>query len=250
MSSLDPQTEKIITRLLEDVLAAGWLVSIDIGEDTLELERSADREHILSLLNATGQDLLILSRPENPGDLTGPAICLVYGNDPHEVISDYSTSIAPLLAGAEALANQIAEDLAYELAETEAYVNQLAEFETLNDQLANQIAEERSTTSRTETAHQAQDPITEALDYLLERPAILQSLLEEPRSPDELFHQGQMIRRRARMILIARDLAPEPGDANPEYVKGQADLITNATLLHEEDPAVVAEDVTHRILHP
>ena len=142
--------------------------------------------------------------------MTGPAICLVYGNDPHEVISDYSTSITPLLAGAEALA----------------------------DQLANQAA------------HQAQDPITEALDYLLERPAILQSILEEPRPSDELFHQGQMIRRRARMILIARDLAPEPGEANPEYVKGQADLITNTTLLTGEDPTVVAEDVTHRILHP
>ena len=104
MSSLNPQTEKIITRLLDDVLSAGWLVSIDIGDDELELALSDDREQILSRLNATGQDTLILTRP---GSSDRPEICLVYGNEPYEVISDYTVSITPLLSGAQALADQI-----------------------------------------------------------------------------------------------------------------------------------------------
>ena len=104
MSTLDPQTKKIITRLLDDVLAAEWLVSIDVGEDELELALSDDREQILDRLNATGQDTLILTRP---GSSDRPEICLVYGNEPYEVISDYTVSITPLLAGAQTVADQI-----------------------------------------------------------------------------------------------------------------------------------------------
>lgn len=94
--------KKIVGRLITDVLASGYSVSVWNGGDDAEIELSADADTIFKALAASDQDeVVIVNNNRRFG-----WIRLVWGNDV-DVISDYTTNLETTLAGANALANEL-----------------------------------------------------------------------------------------------------------------------------------------------
>lgn len=93
---------QIVGRLVEDLLAAGCSLSVNDGEE-VTVKKSTDKPAIYAALSSTDSDYLFVHRP---GDKRDPWIRLVWGNDA-AVISDYLTSLDDLIAGAQALADQL-----------------------------------------------------------------------------------------------------------------------------------------------
>jgi hypothetical protein len=95
---------KIVTRVVTDLLAAGCALSVHDGE-AFTVRRSRDPDAVLSGMFGADEDLLFVR------DATGRKLGFVhfiYGNDGDDVIADYTVGLAPLLTGAEALAEQLA----------------------------------------------------------------------------------------------------------------------------------------------
>lgn len=94
----------IAERIITDALAAGYTISVDDSEEVV-LVKSSDPEEILKAMFTTDNDALTFHKK---GERT-KWVHLVYGNDGHDVISDCTISAEELLAGAEKLADDIAE---------------------------------------------------------------------------------------------------------------------------------------------
>jgi hypothetical protein len=92
----------IVGKLVADLLAAGLTITIWNGGETSEIEDCTDAAKIFAELSASDQDELTMERE---GQYAG-WIRLVWGNDV-DVISDYSTSLEPIMAAANALANEL-----------------------------------------------------------------------------------------------------------------------------------------------
>lgn len=94
--------KKIVGRLITDVLASGYSVSVWNGGDDAEIELSADADTIFKALAASDQDEVVIFNNNRRFGW----IRLVWGNDV-DVISDYTTNLETTLAGANALANEL-----------------------------------------------------------------------------------------------------------------------------------------------
>lgn len=97
---------RICAHLVERLLAAGYRLSVDDGEETTVV-RSRDRGAILEGLFTTDSDRILVYTP-------GAArhagwVSLVYGNDGHDVISDYTTSLTEELKATCAYAERLAQ---------------------------------------------------------------------------------------------------------------------------------------------
>lgn len=97
--------QKIIGRAVADILNKGYRISLyDGGEFTVK--RSTDLNLILNATQTTDADMLkVYDTDEYIG-----AIHLVYGNDGHDVIADYSLSLEEVLKGASLLADELADE--------------------------------------------------------------------------------------------------------------------------------------------
>lgn len=93
---------RIVGKLVEDLLAAGFALSVNDGEE-VTVSKSKDPTEIYAALSSTDTDLLMV---HSTNDVRDRWIRLVWGND-CDVISDYLTSLEPFLAGAEALAEEL-----------------------------------------------------------------------------------------------------------------------------------------------
>lgn len=100
---------KIVTKLLEDAIAAGYLVTVDNGED-FPTRSSKDVAAILAGMFQTDEEWLHLDKDDEQGRGRRATIYLVYGNGGYDVIADYNSSLEPVLMGATALANQLEDD--------------------------------------------------------------------------------------------------------------------------------------------
>ena len=91
----------IVRQAVIDLLAISPLSvndgAYESGEETLRLSRDVDA--IMSALFTTDEDTLVL--------IDGRFVVLVYGNDGHDVISDYTASLEKDLQGALRLADEI-----------------------------------------------------------------------------------------------------------------------------------------------
>jgi hypothetical protein len=98
---------RIVTRVVKDALAAGYVLDVDNGGDELEVTGATTLKATLAALMNTDDEYLILRHPEGRGGW----IRLVYGNDGWDVICDYSgvDHIEAVLAGANALAEKLEE---------------------------------------------------------------------------------------------------------------------------------------------
>ncbi len=99
---------QIVTQIITDVLKAGYRITVDNGEDDV-IRSSTDADAVLAALNSTDEDTLNLSRDNN---VYLAWVHLVYGNDGHDVINDYTVNLEPVLIEANALADRLADDAA------------------------------------------------------------------------------------------------------------------------------------------
>jgi hypothetical protein len=97
--------QKIIRRAVIDILGEGYKISVhDGGEYTVN--RSIDLNLILNATQTTDSDALVVwDEDQNIGTVT-----LIYGNDGHDVIADYSVSLEEVLKGASLLADELADE--------------------------------------------------------------------------------------------------------------------------------------------
>lgn len=91
----------IVGKLVTDILAAGFPISVNDGEE-ITVSESTDPAAIFPALCSTDEDILYVHKPNG----MHPFIKLVWGND-CDVISDYAVSLEPLIKGAEKLANEL-----------------------------------------------------------------------------------------------------------------------------------------------
>jgi hypothetical protein len=102
-SASEQQEDSIIRAALVAVIDGGYRVDVHNGEEAC-LQGSTDVEAIIASLRQTDSDVLSMHRA---ADGTTASLLLVYGNDPYEVMADWSVSIEPELADAVRLAEQI-----------------------------------------------------------------------------------------------------------------------------------------------
>jgi hypothetical protein len=97
--------QQIIRRAVIDILGEGYNISLyDGGEFTVK--RSIDLDLILNATQTTDGDMLKVY----DGDELIGTVTLIYGNDGHDVIADYSLSLEEVLKGASLLADELADE--------------------------------------------------------------------------------------------------------------------------------------------
>lgn len=97
--------QRIVGKLITDLLAAGFNLSIWNGGDEAELDHSTDAAAIFKALAASDQDEIVVYEGDEAKWRAG-WIRLVWGND-CSVISDYSIKLEDHLTGANALADEL-----------------------------------------------------------------------------------------------------------------------------------------------
>lgn len=103
MHAREQAENAIIRTALESLIAVGHEVAIWNGE-SWSLYPTADVETLLASLRQADVDVLHLAREGVP---TGSWVLLVYGNDPFEVLADWTVDLSPLLESALKRALQI-----------------------------------------------------------------------------------------------------------------------------------------------
>lgn len=93
---------KIARKLIKDALVAGYSLGVNNGGDEDEIGSSTDAKAVLNAMFATDQDHLIFYRDNKR---IGWAL-FVYGNDGWDVISDYTTNLEAVMAGAQKISEQ------------------------------------------------------------------------------------------------------------------------------------------------
>lgn len=96
----------VIGRAIQDLLAAGYAISVDDGGDELALQPSTDAKAILEALFSVDQEHLCVSKV---GTSFRGWVFLVHGNDGWDVISDYTTNLEEALQGTNALADALGD---------------------------------------------------------------------------------------------------------------------------------------------
>ena len=86
--------KEIASALIDEALAAGYDISVFEGE--YALKHSINREEILASMFSVDDEHLVMYKD---GKKIG-WVWFVYGNGGWDVISDYSTSLEPIMGGA------------------------------------------------------------------------------------------------------------------------------------------------------
>ena len=94
---------QIVTKIVDDALAAGYALSVDNGGDGFEIAMSTERQAVLDVLFQTDEERLVLSKEQK---IIG-SVFLVYGNDGWDVVCDYHLSIEDVMKGANELADKL-----------------------------------------------------------------------------------------------------------------------------------------------
>lgn len=107
---------RVVSRAVTDLLAAGFYITVDYGDDDEQNDciRSRSHDEIMAACGACDEEYLRLYRPSESDPSKwkrGGYVFLVYGNDGHDVIADYTIPIEEHLKGANELADQICEGL-------------------------------------------------------------------------------------------------------------------------------------------
>jgi hypothetical protein len=95
---------KIVLRLIETLLAAGYELAVYDGEEYHPWTTS--QSDVLRDIMNTDEDVL---RVRKPGEAWSAFVLLVYGNDGWDVICDYNTSLEDVLAPVNAYADSLGE---------------------------------------------------------------------------------------------------------------------------------------------
>jgi hypothetical protein len=90
---MTPAEKEITERIVRDAIAAGYLLSVNDGEETT-VTRSTDFAEITGALATTDDDFLIFHKD---GANLG-SIWFVYGNEDGVVVCDYHVKLEPFLS--------------------------------------------------------------------------------------------------------------------------------------------------------
>ena len=101
---------KIASRLVKDILKAGYTILIDNGGAPEECTGPFGKyRQVMAEMFLADWDRLYLYRPgKDAKEGHYGWVFLVYGNDGYDVISDYTCNLRKLLAGAEGVADRYA----------------------------------------------------------------------------------------------------------------------------------------------
>lgn len=100
--TMDQKDEnKVIRRAATDLVAAGYQLTVDNGAEEPGPWTSTVAE-VMSRLRETDADRLMARR-----DGKTSWVLLVYGNDPCEVVADYTVDLEEVLAGANEVADRL-----------------------------------------------------------------------------------------------------------------------------------------------
>lgn len=91
----------IAQRCIKDLLAAGYSLAVNDGEETSPTSTNAKR--VFSLLGTVDMEHLVVY---NDNKKIG-WVFFVYGNEPGVLISDYTVNLEPALAGVNRLADEL-----------------------------------------------------------------------------------------------------------------------------------------------
>lgn len=105
MQAHEQAENQIIRAALESLVAAGHRVAVWNGEDW-SAGPSRDVEMLLGSLRATDVDVLHLMHDQER-EPSGSWVLLVYGNEPFEVMADWTLDLDELLKPAVELAERI-----------------------------------------------------------------------------------------------------------------------------------------------
>lgn len=96
---------KIIAQIVDSAFANGYSISVNDGEETV-LKKSTNKTQIMNAIMSTDEDVLYIH--DKAGARLG-SVYLIYGNDGHDVIADYTAGLESLLEEANKLADAYAD---------------------------------------------------------------------------------------------------------------------------------------------
>lgn len=99
---------EICTTVVDALLAAGFTISINNGDDADELSNATDKAKIVASMFLTDDEYLMAIR----NDKVFGWVRFIYGNDGPDVMSDYTTNLEPFIGAGtavEAKINQYAD---------------------------------------------------------------------------------------------------------------------------------------------
>lgn len=94
---------RIVRRVVTDMLAAGYSISVDNGGDEWEIKRSTDQKAIMKACMASDEDWMYFYK----GNFRKGWVRFVYGNSGYDVICDYTTSLEENLKAVNAYAETL-----------------------------------------------------------------------------------------------------------------------------------------------
>lgn len=103
---------RIIKQVIKDLLAVPYTITVWDGEEET-LSYSSDPALIFKAMRTTdGDHLFVYSKSDRVNAVYKGMgwVCLVYGNDPWEIISDYTTNLEPHLHNSFDLAEKIEKE--------------------------------------------------------------------------------------------------------------------------------------------
>lgn len=100
----DDIEKRIVGRVVYDLLAAGWLITVNDGDENPVID-SKDAPTIFKALASTDQDYLMVKAPGR----RSAWVRLIWGNGV-DIISDYVMSLEDVLKGANELAEKLDEE--------------------------------------------------------------------------------------------------------------------------------------------
>jgi hypothetical protein len=102
-SWVDRLNTEIVTRLVSDLLAASYLLSVDNGGVRPAVKLSRDMDRVMKALMLTQEDTLYAEKPGISG-----WVKLIYCNAGWDVLADYTTNLEPVLGPINKWAEQFA----------------------------------------------------------------------------------------------------------------------------------------------
>ena len=111
-NSMTNVEKTIVEKVVTDLLATGYAITLVYGDEDSDIKQCTDAATILAGLHQCDEEVLLVY-PATTHDRFNWVgwVKFIYGNDGYDVIADYTLSLEAVLAGAEALADQLANTM-------------------------------------------------------------------------------------------------------------------------------------------
>ena len=104
--NIEEMEHAVIEAALDSLLAAGYFITVDDGED-FPVKKSRDKDKILEALGSVVSESLIVYEATGVGFKSVGSINLIYGNDGWDVIADNSGNLEWILSNATLVSEEL-----------------------------------------------------------------------------------------------------------------------------------------------